>query len=283
MALKIAAVSRDPALRFELARAFDGAPIAWQVALYEDVPLDSDVVVVGPDVEGVAGIAFDPSDPSAMLHAIERAASERTSHAIVVTGAGGGTGVTSVALHLAAASARRGARTCYVEAGGPRGARTRLGLPLITGSRVPEETEARPLPVPGGFRVLLGADAESNAVERAGGSFDRVVIDSPPGSAVPHVGAGVLVVTATKTSLERARLALVRSSGVPWAIVVNRLGRGGEATAKDLEHDLERRIALELPHSPALRDAEDDGRLLTSPLYGWTRAIERLWSALERA
>ena len=279
--LEIAAVSRDPAVRSELARAFDAAPSAWRVRLYDSPPEGADVVVLGPDVSG-DGIVFDPADPKRAIDEI--AARAVTSNLIVVTSAGCGTGVTSVALHLAKVAAESH-RTCCLETG-PGGMRLRLALPdsVPTWTRPPEAPT--PVPVAGGFRVLLAPSERMDAshiVDHATESFDIVVAEAPPtdGALLARARCAVLVVSPTIPGAVRARAVLEAAPSTRWAIVTNRLGPGSETTTAALERILEARIAVELPTCPALRDAEDEGRLLTSSLHGWSRAIRRLWRALE--
>ncbi len=97
------------------------------------------------------------------------------------------------------------------------------------------------LPVPGGFRILLAPDHTAcvQAIERVASCFDRVVVDVPAGPALePSLArchAAVLVIAPTPTSVHRARDALGRCDGVRWAIVINRLGLGGEMGRPALE------------------------------------------------
>lgn len=286
--LEVAAVSRDPAIRSELARAFDAAPPTWHVTLYETPPADADIVVLGPDVPG-DGITFDPAQPARLLDEIS--ARTATSNLIAVTSAGGGTGLTSVVLHLAKAAAA-GSRTCCLEAA-PGGMALRLGLPdaAPTWADVldPESAlEPAALPVPGGYRVLVapteaGRDVHG-VVERAISIFDVVVaeVSAPGASLIQQARCAVLVVPPTIPGAARARALLDAYPATRWGIVTNRLGPGGETTRAALECILDRKIAIELPTCAALRDAEDTGRLLSSPLYGWWRRIQRLWRALDR-
>jgi hypothetical protein len=65
-----------------------------------------------------------------------------------------------------------------------------------------------------------------------------------------------------------------------WLLVSNRCGPGGETTRAELQAIIGRRVALELPCAPSLRDAEDDGRLLTSRLSPWVRRVDRLAGTL---
>src|SRR5688500_995986 len=123
---RIAIVGRDPALRLRAAEAFDDAPAKWAVALFEEAPQGADAVVVCPDVEA-EGIPFDVKDPAGTLDRVAAAlAREATGRLLVVTSASGGSGVTTVALHLAALLGRRG-RACYLELTPEAGGRARLG------------------------------------------------------------------------------------------------------------------------------------------------------------
>ena len=115
--------------------------------------------------------------------------------------------------------------------------------------------------------------------------FERVVIDCPDlgvaGGALGDVDAGVLVVPPTMPGVRRAAAVLERHDAVRWAVVLNRMGPGGETTRAELHRVLGRRTALELPCSPSLRDAEDDARLVTSSWTRYVRRVDRLLHALE--
>jgi hypothetical protein len=50
MTLKVAFVSRDPAIRLAGAKALGAAPPEWSIELADAPPPDADVVVCGPDV-----------------------------------------------------------------------------------------------------------------------------------------------------------------------------------------------------------------------------------------
>lgn len=65
-----------------------------------------------------------------------------------------------------------------------------------------------------------------------------------------------------------------------WAVVCNRLGPGGEMTRTELERIVEHRIGLELPCTPALRDAEDEGKLLGLRVSRYSRRVVQLARAL---
>jgi hypothetical protein len=292
--VEVAIVSRDPTLRLEAARAFDAAPPSWVVSLHTSVPAGADVVVATADVDVPDAIAFDAAKPDDVLRAVEaRTGAPEAARTIVVTSPSGGTGATTVALHLAAAAARH-FRTCYVDLDLRWGVMDRLGLPddartwsPTTGSGDSVVEDA--IPVQGGFRALLVHDAEHGraALDAVRERFERVLVDAPvdvlSADVLERATAGVLVIAPTVPSACRARRMLDALSGIGWAIVINRLGPGGELTRGALERIVERPIALELPCAPALRDAEDDARLVTTSLSRWRRWIDRLLYALESA
>jgi hypothetical protein len=275
------------------AQAFDSAPSTWHVDLYHSVPADADVVVVGPDVDVRNGIPFDPDHPDRVIDAIEQTLTSHGGAMTVVTSASGGTGATSVALHLAACG-DVGAG-CFVDLDVSFGAARRLNLPdkHLTWRDVGSSTESlmlAALPFPGGFRALIspGDGAEpDNAGEllaRAMHTFSHVVADVPSGSvlktALERSRAAVLVMRPDVVSAHRSKHLLAEHSTTRWAVVANRMGPGGETTLSALQKILDHPIALELPCAPALRDAEDEGRVLTSRVWRYTRAILRLQRAL---
>ena len=283
MPLKVAIVSRDPAVRAAAAEAFTGAPADWSVRLCEDAPPDADVVLRGTDAAMESGPVFDPANPQHALRAVEAAAA--TGRVYLVASAAGGAGGTSVALHLAAAL--RG-RTCYAELAD---ASARLGLPDDARTWLPRDgdLELSALPVAGGLRVLRAPspcpDPSAFPLDAACRSFDRLVLDAGTRTGVdavlPRVAAAVLVTTPTRPAALAARGIVESHSGTRWAIVVNRLGPGGQIMLAGLERLLGHRVAVELPCCPALRDAEDEARLLSGSGRRWMRGIRRLAAALE--
>jgi pilus assembly protein CpaE len=289
--MRVAIVSRDPVLRLEAARAFDAAPPAWIVSLHTTSPSDADVVVATPDVDVPGAIPFDPSRPEGVLEAVAARAEIDRAPIVVVTSPSGGTGATSVALHLAAAAAARH-RTCFVDLDLRWGVMDRLGLPddVRTWEASDHSSDAvlrAAIPVQSGFRALLVHESGqgATAIDAVKGVFDRVFVDAPvevlSADVLERASAGVLVVSPTVPSACRARRMLDALTTVEWAVVTNRLGPGGEMTRSALERILERSVALELPCAAALRDAEDDARLVTTGFSRWLRAIDRLCKALE--
>lgn len=294
--VRVALISRDPGIRLAAAEVFDAAPAAWVVEVHETPPEDASVLVFGSDVEGDAGVRFDPAAPERLLDDVRRALSHDGSRAVVVTSPGGGTGVTTVSLHLAEVAARR--VTCWLDLSFGSYTGQRLGLRgdhvKTWGDVDSSEASMRlaALPVSAGFRALLAPDSDpgidiSYLLHRARQEFERLLIDVPAGpalaSALSHADVAVLVMAPSLVGARRAKVLLDSFPDVQWAVVTNRTGPGGESTRAQLQAIVERRIVLELPCSAALRDAEDDGRLMTSPWSPWRRAIVRLAKALDCA
>ncbi|HET7481300.1 MAG TPA: hypothetical protein VFK89_00430, partial [Actinomycetota bacterium] len=123
------------------------------------------------------------------------------------------------------------------------------------------------------------ADVAARAVRE----FPFTVVDAgrtwPSGL---RADAAVVVVPRNVAGARAAAALLSEREDVPAAVITNRTGRGGEMSRQDLQRIIGRPIALDLPHTPALRDAEDDGRLVTSPFLAWSRRIERLCRAIKR-
>jgi hypothetical protein len=176
-------------------------------------------------------------------------------------------------VHLAAALA--GSSDCYlVDLDPSRGAARRLGCPPLDREVHEPALEARP--VTGGFRLIEGT---LPAVDRS--DAPRVVVDGPQASVVEAGCARhVVIVPSGRAGIERARDVLADVQLGSVAVVVNRTGWGGELTRSAIGRLLERRVALELPPSPGLRDAEDRAELLTSPLSPWLSRVRRLARAL---
>ncbi|MGH2773888.1 MAG: AAA family ATPase [Actinomycetota bacterium] len=287
-ALRIAVVSNDPDVRLEAARAFDGAPASWFVSLHTTAPEDVDIVVLGPDAEG-EGIPFDPADSQSVIEEIESRTGAREGAVIVVTSASGGVGATSLALHLAAALAPA-LRVGFIELA-PRAA-LRLGLAPgehLTWADLDESSESIArcfLPIAPGFRALLAPEDGGEAglaLKRSRSAFDLLVVDAPAriaSESLCEADAGVLVMGPSVPQAHWARAFIEEWPDLDWAVVINRLGRGGETTRAQLADLAGRPISLELPCSPALRDAEDDGRLVSLKWTRYGRAITRLADAL---
>lgn len=272
--MRVSLVAGDLDRRLAMVRALDHAPRDWIVALDARPPDDVDVVVTDDTIDIPGAVRFDPA-----TDIIDRiAARARTKQGIiVVTSASGGTGVTSVALHLAVAFAAIGRATGIVDAAPDQGIRQRLGMPPID-----DEQDGRVVPVPGGFRVFEGG----RALERAEEMCRRVVVDAPAGTFTELRADAeervILIVSPSPQGARRARALAERWPDRRWHPIVNRLGRGGETTIAQLSRILDRPVLAELPCCPALRDAEDDDRLLTRPWTRWSRAIGRLAAGIDR-
>lgn len=261
MDVTVAIVTGDEAARLAIVKALDLAPSEWAIGLHREPPPDADVVVSDRKIEGA--IVFDPETPDLVSAIAERLRGRaRTTFVCSPTG---GTGVTTVSVHLAAGFASRGHPTALVDLDPYRGARARLGLdPAIT-------TDA-PVPVAGGFRLV---DATTGAE-----GFDRVVVDA--GTAferMSDVHAAVLVCSPSPQGARRCRGLLEDHPAIRWHVVTNRLGPGGETTRSQFER-LVGHPVTELPCCPALRDTEDEGRLLRRHWTRWSRSVEALVDAL---
>ena len=286
--VEIAIVSRDAGERLAIARAFDTAPASWHISAHASAPADADVIVLGHDAETADGIRFDGADPGATLRAV-REAIKRYPCRIVVTSAGGGTGVTTLALHLARALTAVG--TCAViELDAAAGLADRVGIDVGARTwrdRSPDEDPMLcALPVAGGFRVLLAPhdrqDIDVTDVIRATAErFDRVLIDAPAGT-LQHAPMGsadvvVFVVPPALPAARRARAALEHlPEATPRAVVLNRIGPGGQMTHAELRRALGCSICIELPCCAALRDVEDRAALLESSIYRYKRRVASL-------
>lgn len=280
MSLRVAIVCPDQELQMAAARAFDAAPGDWELGLHPEPIEEADVLVaVGCEVPGA--VPMDLSRPGDALAEIARRSSRR--RLIAVVGASGGCGATSVLLHLAAARARR-ERTAAVELGRGPEALARLGVDAD--GLPPDRPDPFVLPVPGGFRLVssrTGAiDAEA-AIEMAFEGAACVLVGLPHEDLAgwqPPLFRALIVMTPSRPSARKAAALMGERPDLPWVPVTNRVGPGSEMTRVDIERILDRRVALELPCSPGLRDAEDDLKLLTSPLSPWRMRIQRLSEAL---
>ena len=267
--LNVALVGRDAALRAAAAEAFDAAPPTWRVSLHAEPVPGADVTVDLSGELGLAGaIPFDPTSPAGLLEEIARRAAAEAGP-IGVWSPCAGSGATSIAVHLAAAMVPRGPCT-LVDLDPRRGAAVRIGCPPLDPGVTEHDLKARP--VVGGFRILEG--------EMPGTDGGRVIVDGPR-EAVLSVSCAkhVVVLPSGRGGLERSAAAIAELPA-RCALVVNRTGWGGELSRHAIARMIGRRIALELPFSPALRDAEDRAELLVSPLSPWLQRIRRLARAL---
>lgn len=256
----------DEDARIALVRALDRAPSSWHLSLHRDVPDDVDVIVCDTGVDAPGAIVVGDGDAGDVVDRIVQKAGPG-GRIIVVSSPSGGTGVTSLALHLAAYLAE-GSSTCLLDLDERWGCRARLGLD-------PSVRPDQAVPVAGGFRLLHGSDRLDDAVA----AFDRVVVDAPKETLerLPaYTSEGLLVVSPTAEGIRRAHAFLGEDHPVSrWVIATNRLGPGGEITRAQIENALEQPV-LELPCCATLRDAEDDGRLVAKGWSRWSRAVARI-------
>lgn len=280
MSLKVALVARDPEIRLALVKAFDAAPPTWLLTLHHERPADAEVVVCGPDVELPGAIAFDPAASEDILARVAESAAP-SGRAIAVTSASGGTGVTSIAIHIAAELAARRRTTCIVDVDGRWGVRHRLGL-----DDVPDGPPAA-VPVTGGFRLLDLRSAEDRCAALVAATldgFERVVLDVTS-DALAQVrdlaAAAVLVVSPSPEGASRAAAVLATEPSFDWFVVTNRPGRGGETLRGRIEKTIGRPVDIEFPCCPALRDSEDRHGLLAHRWGRWARGVIRLVDLIE--
>ena len=293
----VAIVVRDPDLRLEVAKAFDHAPKAWTVRFSDEVPAEADVVVFD-DRQGRDGVSFDLNRPEAVLAEVqarlERPVGSTSCRLVVVTGVRG-SGVTSVAIHLAAAASRR-SETCFVDLDRTWSCAPRLGFgrDVITwGSAEPssQEVALSSVPVAPGLRAFV-APASDTQVRPAGllegvrSRFESVVVDVPHERLEPEVAATadsiIVVLSPCLPHAHRGARILQEVAPGRVAVIANRLGPGGETTRTQIESILGRKVALELPTCPGLRDAEGRASLVSLSWTRWGRALVRLSRALER-
>jgi hypothetical protein len=142
------------------------------------------------------------------------------------------------------------------------------------------------LPVPGGFRALLGPADGTAVLARATESFERVVADVPYGPwlarALNRASAGVLVVAPSLEGARRTRTVLIEHPTTSWAVVLNRTGHGGQITKGRFANLIGRSVTVELPCTPVLRDSEDEGRLCSRRWTRWARRVETLARTLDK-
>lgn len=283
MPFEVAIVSRDPAARMAAARTFAAAPPEWSVALVEEAPAHADAIVYGRDIANGDGIVFDPARPRDALRTVQALATRPTTKRMVaVVGATGGAGATALALHLAA---EWGPRTCCAELQ-RSGIAAWLDLPSDARAWSRDDDAPPVLPVGGGFRVLLAPDPARDSAELPLASllagFDHVVVDAGTRRDLAPLldDAAVLVTPPTRPGARAAREVLDAWPDARWAVVVNRAGPGGQIMRAGLADLIGRRVALELPCCPALRDVEDEARLL-SGRHRWSRCVTRLARALD--
>ncbi|MEA2517706.1 MAG: iron-transfer P-loop NTPase [Actinomycetota bacterium] len=261
MSLDVSIVGSDAAARLELVKALDGAPGSWSLTLDRVPRRDADVVVCDRDASVTGAVTFR-GDPDELIADIA-AQSKRPARRVIVTSPDGGTGITSLTIHLAAELAARGSSPVVLDPGG--GSARRLGL---------EPTDAcEPIPVMGGFHVLSG-DREAVSDTR----FDWVIVDTPVAKVEAmerHNDLGVLLLRPSPVGARGVQTFLEEHPSTRWFVVANRVGPGGETTHLQLGRIVGASVR-ELACCPGLRDAEDDHRLVRRGWSRWSRGVSSL-------
>lgn len=285
----VALVSSDVEVRARAAEAFDHAPADWVMVLCDRPPDDADLIVAGPDVDVPGSVPYDPADPGAFLRNAGSRAVAATCTTVV--SAVGGTGVTTIVLHLARALGRRD-RCCVVDLAGGVGE----ALGMEGGARTWADLGGASLdhvalPVAGGFRTLLPPSGSSSdagagrALSLARHGFRHVVVDRGVAvdDALPDgATAYVCVIPPTRIAARRSKGLIAACASRPRAVVLNGCVRAAGATRGELEDLIEAPIALELPHIASLPRLTDEGRFADPRLSRWGRRIEELAVELAR-
>ncbi|MDP9223846.1 MAG: hypothetical protein M3P18_08315, partial [Actinomycetota bacterium] len=260
--VNIAIVTRDPMVRILIARAFDHAPESWTVGFCDSEPPEGAIVVSDHPRDGEA-VVFDPAHPEQLIPEVHsrigRLGEDASRRAVVVTGVGG-SGVTTVALHLGRIFGRH-FDSCFLDLDRSWSCADRLGLEKDsrTWADIDDSEDAlrtAALPVAPGLEALVapplsvGADVEG-VLQRALDGFERIVVDlpyvQPSPRAIHGAHAAVVVLSPTIPHARRAHRIVGEMSAARIAVVTNRLGRGGETTRREIEAVLGRGVTLELP------------------------------------
>lgn len=284
---RIALNATDERRRLALVRAFERAPIHWDVFLWSpDREFD---VLVGDGIDGVEAVAFDESAPADCLGSVSERIASGSVRVICVTGARRGCGVSTLALHLSAALADTN-EVCLLDLDPDSSLRARLDLPEDARhwGDVGDGVLGAAVPIAEGFRVLLAPPTQRGdagpILRAATARFGHLVVDAPRGPwrapALSASSVAMLVVPPSRQGIAHARTVMRSHPDVSWSCVVNRLGPGGELTQRAIARGLECDVDMELPASPYLRDREDDHRLLTSRWSRYYRRVVRLAAAV---
>lgn len=260
------------------------------MSLGTSVPEGADVVVTEPGAPSPGGVTFDPKRPGDLIEQIRAFLSVPSWGPVVVTSACGGSGVTSVALHLAAAFASTAGEAYVVESHSRCGVLERLGLdrnelPTWGGMQDGDGVDGAVVSAPNGLRLLAAPSgtASCGAAVSAGTGRGVTVVDAAP-SVLDDLGLSrgrvVVMLPPSIPAAHRTRALLGARPDLTWAVVVNRLGRGGETNRARLAAVLGVAPTLELPCTPSLRDAEDLGRLLHERRTRFARRVGVLATAL---
>lgn len=113
------------------------------------------------------------------------------------------------------------------------------------------------------------------------------ILDAPPGTACPAVATlrgvdfALLVTEPTPFGLHDLRLAVdtVRTLGVPFGVVVNRVGIGDDRVQRFCAAE-NISLLLELPDDRRIAEAYSRGQLIVEALPEYRVHFERLWQAI---
>lgn len=289
MPLRIALSIADPGLLRSAVKALDAAPSDWSISIAATAEAagEADVTVVASrPAASRHQVTFDPARPQDLIPAIEAGAGGAASVVVGVSSACRGSGVTTIALHLARELSSRG-ESCFVDLDETQQVAARLQISepdhKTWADLGPDTTTARraALPVAAGFRVLFAPERPTHdpsaVIARAAKLFAVVIVDRPPLGALPPGSHTIVVLPPGLVAARRTRRLLDQApEQESITVVTNRLGPGGAAIRRDLEEVLGHPIALQLPCSGALRTDEDTGELVRRPWNAWSRGIARL-------
>jgi Mrp family chromosome partitioning ATPase len=191
---------------------------------------------------------------------------------VLVTGAKAGEGTTTLAVNLAAAATRAGARVVLVEADPILGdLALMLGLPAVVDALVTHPTTGIRLqvlpPAEDPFdlvdaRVLTETLAALQTGRTRGGPVDLVILDAPA-TVVRRTGVAALAdrvlvtCTARLPNVKNARVLVDELGVIASEVVLNRTGRQGLAEEK-IEDLIGAPVVAELPDSRDLEPARFD-------------------------
>ena len=278
----VALVTGDDSVRLAAARAFDSAPIHWGLRFFDERPPHADHVVFGPDCEAGLEPRFDPADPATLLPPV---ASGPEGAVIGVVSAVGGSGVTTLALHLAAALSRD-SRALLIEPPGRRALSARVAVPDDAAIWETGASLDVSIPIVGGSSLLRASDL--TAALKGAAESGRVAVadlDATPDEVADLVRGGrlrtmVVAVPPTRPAARLTRDLLQLLGEIDRIIVTNRTGHGGDMTAGGISAVLGAPVGLHLPYLPSLRAAEDSALLVQQPWSRWWRGVVRLASTL---
>jgi len=237
---------------------------------------------------GCTEYLIKPVDRDQLVEALARVGGRKkekreqiTGQVLAFLGAKGGTGVTTLSIHLAAVLAQRYRKTLLVDLHPDLGdASLFLGLPrhqyhfydlaenthrldteLLQGFLVRHPSGLEVLPAPDGFDTPrhVAADAVERTVEFLRLQYDFVLVDCPPGlneqnlAVVDHADQLYLVATPEIPALRNVARHLEYLSRFEYArdkirVVINRHSKGGPITDAQIEKAIRKTIYWKVPN-----------------------------------